>query len=102
MNKILLAVAVALGWLFAYVDSRPTWDDTGILVGAMIISCAVLGVLRPRQAWLSAVCAGIWIPLLGIIMSGNFSSLVALLFAFVGAYLGVGMRHLWSAANARS
>src|SRR6185503_5658275 len=31
MQSILLAVAVLAGLFSAYVDSRPTWDDTGIL-----------------------------------------------------------------------
>src|SRR5512139_351729 len=29
MQKILLALAILMGLLIAYVDSRPTWDDTG-------------------------------------------------------------------------
>src|SRR5689334_18066823 len=36
MQKILLAIAVIAGLFYAYVDSRPTWDDTGITVGIIL------------------------------------------------------------------
>ncbi len=38
MFWVLLAAAVAVGLLIAWVDSRPNWDDTGILVGAILLA----------------------------------------------------------------
>src|SRR6185503_3469261 len=38
MQKMLFALAVLMGILIAFVDSRPTWDDTGITAGMMLLS----------------------------------------------------------------
>jgi hypothetical protein len=92
MFKILLPVAVCLGLLIAYVDSRPNWDDTGITALALLLSCGVLGALGPDRPWLWALGVGAWIPAYGIASSRNFGSLLALVFAFVGAYAGMGAR----------
>src|SRR5689334_22039730 len=37
MQNVLLAVAVLAGLFSAYVDSRPTWDDTGILAAGLLL-----------------------------------------------------------------
>jgi hypothetical protein len=92
MFKILLPVAVCLGLSIAYVDSRPNWDDTGITALALVLSCGVLGVLGPERPWLWALAIGAWIPAYGIASSRNFGSLLAIVFAFVGAYAGMGAR----------
>jgi hypothetical protein len=95
MLKALLPLAVCLGFLIAYVDSRPNWDDTGITAGALLVSCAVLGALAPDRPWLWALAVGVWIPLFGIASSRNFGSLLALVFALVGAYAGMGARKVF-------
>jgi hypothetical protein len=77
VQKILFTVAVSLGLLLGYLDSRPTWDDTGISAGLLFISSGILGALGPRRPWLWALCVGIWIPLFGI---------------FAGAYGGMLVR----------
>jgi hypothetical protein len=92
MFKILLPVAVFLGLSIAYVDSQPNWDDTGITALALLLSCGVLGALGPERPWLWALSVGGWIPAYGIASSRNFGSLLALVFAFVGAYAGMGAR----------
>jgi hypothetical protein len=92
MFKVLLPVAICLGLLIAYGDSRPNWDDTGITALALVLSCGVLGVLGPERPWLWALAIGAWIPAYGIASSSNFGSLLALVFAFVGAYAGMGAR----------
>jgi hypothetical protein len=95
MLKVLLPLAVCLGLLIAYVDSRPNWDDTGITAAALLVSCAVLGALAPDRPWLWALAVGVWIPLYAIIANRNFGSLLALAFLFVGAYAGMGLRIGW-------
>lgn len=92
MNKLVLPIAVALGVAIAYVDSRPNWDDTGITAMALFVSCAGCGALAPGRPWLWALAVGIWIPVFTITASGNFGSLVALVFAFAGAYAGMACR----------
>jgi hypothetical protein len=92
MFKILLPVAVCLGLLIAYVDSRPNWDDTGITALALLLSCGVLGALGPERPWLWALAVGAWIPAHEIASSRNFGSLLVFVFAFAGAYTGMGVR----------
>src|SRR5215208_768631 len=92
MQKILLAVAVIVGLFFAYVDSRPTWDDTGILAGAILLTCGLIALLGFQRPWLLALAVGAWIPLRGIFVTHNFGSILALIIALVGAYLGWGCR----------
>ena len=85
---ILLLIALGLGFLIAWVDSRPTWDDTGITAGAVFILAALLGMAEPEYAWLWALAVGGWIPVLGIALHHNFASILALLMACLGAYAG--------------
>jgi hypothetical protein len=90
---VLLLLAIGLGVLIAYADSRPNWDDTGITAGVIFVICAVLATLRPDWAWLWALLVGVWIPLLGI-PHQNYASALALAVAFLGAYSGVLLRKL--------
>ncbi len=92
MQNVRLVVAVAMGGLIAFVDSRPDWDDTGVTAFAVLISSGVLGFLGPKRPWLWALAIGLWIPLLGIIREQNFGTLIALVLAFVGAYVGMAIR----------
>lgn len=91
-QRILFVVAVTLGFAIAYVDSRPTWDDTGITAGAVLITAGILGALGPERPWLWALGVGGWIPLFGIFNGWNRASLLALGIAFVGAYGGMLVR----------
>ena len=93
-KTILFVVALALGISVTYVDSRPNWDDTGITAAAILLSCGLLGAAGPRQPWLWALAVGLWIPILGIVRTQNYSSLLALAVAFIGAYAGMGLRRL--------
>ena len=92
--RFLLIIALGLGLLFAYVDTRPNWDDTGVIAMAVAISCAILGALEPRRPWLWAIAVGIWLPLADMILHHNFGALLALLFAFGGAYAGMVLRRV--------
>jgi len=86
---VLVVLALALGGLLAYVDSRPNWDDTGVLVGILLIASMAFGFMGPRRPWLWALALGLWIPLVGWIRTHSAAPLVALVVAFVGAYLGM-------------
>jgi hypothetical protein len=99
MQKVLLIVALALGAAVAYVDSRPTWDDTGVTVGALFIISSVFGFLGPKRPWLWALALGVWIPLLGVIRAHNYGATFALVVAFAGAYGGMAIRRLLSPAR---
>jgi hypothetical protein len=93
-REFLLLGAALLGIGIAWVDSRPTWDDTGITVGTILLTCAIFGAIDPRKAWQWALAVGIWIPLHGLLWAHNFGTLIALIPAFLGAYLGAGIRSL--------
>ena len=87
-QKIILAIALALGLPLAFVDSRPNWDDTGIIAFGMLISCGVIGLFIQRRPWLLALVLGVWIPLWGVVVTHNYGSLLALALAFAGVYAG--------------
>jgi hypothetical protein len=92
MQSILFAVAVLAGLLSAYVDSRPNWDDTGILVAGLLLVSGLLTLLGHRRPWLVALAVGLWIPLHDIYLSHDLRMLVVLLIPFMGAYLGWAVR----------
>jgi len=92
MQKCLLALGLVLGGLITYMDSRPNWDDTGVTALAIVVSCGLLGALGPSRPWLWALAVGLWIPVLGIVRTHNYAALLALLFAFAGAYAGMAFR----------
>jgi len=94
MRRILYLLAVIVGLAIAYVDSSPGWDDTGVTVGLLLLSSAVLGFLLPRYPWLIALAVGIWIPLVSIFITHNYGGVIALLFPFLGAYAGMFLQHL--------
>jgi hypothetical protein len=95
----LLVSALLFGLLLAWVDTRPGWDDTGLMVGVIFLVTLFLGVVMPEHAWLWALAVGGWIPLVEISRSGNFGALLALVAAFAGAYTGAFVRRAFSAVG---
>jgi hypothetical protein len=81
-------VAPALGFVIGIVDTSPGWDDTGVSAAVLFACCATLGALRPARPWRWALAVGMWIPALNIARLHNYASLIALVFAFGGAYAG--------------
>ena len=92
MQKLLTFIALIAGLFFAYVDSRPTWDDTGVLAGAILLTCSLIALIGYSSPWLLALAVGIWIPLRGIFVTHNYASILALVIAFIGAYAGWAFR----------
>ena len=88
MQNLLLGIAALAGLFSLYVDSRPTWDDTGILVGGLLLISGLLTLLGHRRPWLIALAVGIWIPIHDIYLSHDFKMLIVLIIPFVGAYMG--------------
>jgi hypothetical protein len=86
---VVFLLALGCGLLITWVDSSPGWDDTGISAAAILLACGIFGIVMPERAWLWALLVGGGIPLLGITMHQNYGSLLALIIAFTGAYLGV-------------
>ncbi len=91
MQKIYPLLALAAGLLIAYIDGLPHWDDTGIIVFALLAASALLALLAGRLPWLIALAVGLPIPLAAILGRGDFSMLITLLFPLAGAYAGWGL-----------
>ncbi|HUJ70885.1 MAG TPA: hypothetical protein VLZ30_01485 [Verrucomicrobiae bacterium] len=89
-----LIAAPVIGLAITWVDTRPSWDDAGITAGLVVAATLILGALLPRQAWLSALAVGVWIPLVGVIRHGEYGTGLTLVFAFAGAYAGAFGRRL--------
>ena len=87
-QKLLLAAAVIFGLIVAYVDSRPTWDDTGITVFALLIGSGIVGLLAEKRPWLFALAVGVWLPLWYIVTTHNLSMIIVLAFPLIGTYAG--------------
>jgi hypothetical protein len=88
MQKALLAAALAVGLLLTYVDSLPTWDETGITAFALLLSAGVIGLFVRRRPWLFGLAIGLWIPLRGVLLAHDFRFLIVLLFPLAGVYAG--------------
>jgi hypothetical protein len=99
MRNLLILIAIIIGHIFAYIDSRPNWDDTGVLAVSIATVCAILAYLYPRRPWIWALAVGVWIPIHTLIHNGNFGSLLALAFAAAGAYLGAWLRNSFAPAS---
>ena len=87
--------ALAMGLIIAAIDSSPGWDDTGITAGLLFLGTAGTTVLaRGRTPWLWAALVGLPTPVLAIAQTGETGSVLALLFAAIGAASG------WAVARA--
>ena len=89
---MLVPLALALGFAIAYVDSSPGWDDAGVSAVAVLGVSGTFGLLYPVRPWLWALAVGTWIPAYGIVREYNYATLLALVFAFAGAYGGAVVR----------
>lgn len=95
--RLLLPLALVLGLLMAFVDSRPTWDDTGVSAFAVLVVTCLFGLLDPSRPWLWALAIGLWFPVLSIYVNSNYGAFLALLVACIGAFGGSFARRLSSA-----
>jgi hypothetical protein len=90
---ILFTIALAFGAAITWIDTRPTWDDTGITAAMILVATSTLGFASPPRAWLFALAVAVWIPAFGLV-HGNHATLIALAVGFVGAYAGAAARRL--------
>ena len=85
---IQLFLAITTGFIIAWIDSRPNWDDTGISVTMVFVAAIIFGYFTSQKPWLTALAVSLWIPLFEIVSTQNFGTLLALIPGFAGAYLG--------------
>lgn len=95
----LAVLAIVVGLIIGWVDSRPTWDDTGLTAAAVFLAAAFFAALTPRRPWLWGLAVGAWIPLFGIIGSHHVGSLLALAIALGGAFAGALARRALAPAQ---
>ena len=108
-NKTTLVIGLAiLGSLFTgYIDSHASEVQATLMV--MLPITFVLGFIQPKQAWLWALIVGLSVPLsyLVVLITGahysnpppnGFTTLIALVPAFIGTYCGVVLRKIFSQA----
>jgi len=87
-QSVLLITAVLFGLLITYVDSRPHWDDAGIIALGLLLGSGVIELLAEKRPWLFALAVGVWLPLWYLVTTHNLSMIFVLIFPFVGAYVG--------------
>ena len=99
MKKLLPVFSLAVGIVITWLDSSPGWDDTAVSAGLVLVASGLFGLLDPGRAWLWALLIGTGVPLVGILGTQNYGSLLALVLAFAGAYAGVLAKKVLSLAN---
>ena len=92
--KDLLAIGVSLaaGLFLARYDVNT--DDTGVEVGLLLIASALLALLAPKRWWVVALCVGLPIPIVELVIGHAAlppAGVVALGVAIVGALIGFGI-----------
>jgi len=89
-----IALALVLGLAIAFADSSPGWDSTGVTAGALLLAAGATAYLGRRRPWLWALLVGLPTPVIEIAAGGSIGSLLALVFAGIGAAIG------WALARA--
>ena len=84
----LLVLAIALGIIISWIDSRPNWDDTGITAAMIVLVSGIISMIYPSRPLVWGMAVSAWIPINGIIKTGNISLLFILLFGLGGAFIG--------------
>ena len=85
----MMPLALIVGLLISLVNSSLNRDDTGISATAVCVSCVASGAAAyPKRAWQWALAVGLWIPVLGSVLRGNYESWAALVVAFDRVYAG--------------
>ena len=83
-----MAAGVALAW----IDTRPGFDDTGVLIGLLILAgigaVVFAGAPSTGRGWLLGVLVGGPTPILEIRNGGQAAAVVALVVALAATLLG--------------
>ena len=85
---VFLVLAIVLGLIIAWIDSGPNWDDSGITAALIVFVSGIISMFYPSRPLVWGFAVSAWIPIYGIIKTGNFSLLFILLFGLGGAFLG--------------
>jgi hypothetical protein len=83
---LVLCAGIGIAWL----DTRPSWDDTGVTAAALFIVAAAASLAQVPPWLASVLVAG---PILFAELSGNNGVLLSIPFALAGACAGAFIRH---------
>jgi uncharacterized ion transporter superfamily protein YfcC len=86
-DAFLVVLSIGIGLVIAYLDSSPTWDDTGITATMLLLMAALISGLSARRPWLWAILIGAWIPIVEF-SSAGWAGLMAIGVAAIGATAG--------------
>jgi hypothetical protein len=86
--SITAALSLAAGCAIGFVDSRPTWDDTGVTVGAVFLASLFISAARPGSAWLTGLLVGTPVLAFNAALHAGFASAIAVVIGLVGAGVG--------------
>jgi hypothetical protein len=93
IRELILAVlAVTMGAGVAWVDTRPTWDDTGVTVGTLLLAAGFAAGVGLRW-WAAALLVAAPI-LVAELPTAGWGILVSLAFTGVGSVLGATLRRM--------
>ena len=95
MSQIAAVFALMAGAAIAWGDSRATWDDTGMTVGALFIAAGLAALLGLRW-WISALLVSCPLAVAEVRGAGWGLVPVVLAFAVAGAAGGGLLRRLGS------
>jgi hypothetical protein len=99
IDVVAACFCIVVGLAIAYVDSRPTWDDSGITVGALLVAAAFAGFAVPYRAWRWGLLLGIWTPVIEIVLYGSIGAFAAPVFGVLAALVGSALRHFFHASG---
>lgn len=85
---IVSTLGFVAGLGIGYVDSRPTWDDTGVTVGVVFLAAAVLAATRPRSFWLIGLAVGLPVLGMNVFFRASYASAIAVGIGLSGAGAG--------------
>ena len=91
---IVVAVGLVTGLGIGYIDSRPTWDDTGITVAAVALVALALGAARPGAFWLAGLAVGVPVLAMDVLLHSNYGAALAVVIALVAAAAGAALGRL--------
>jgi hypothetical protein len=97
-------LGLLLGLLLLWIDAGPTWDDTGMIAGVLVIASLMMGILARGLPLFVALAVGGPIAIVEPLVHANPDALFALLFAAIGAFGGcwVGKNWLFSQYESRA
>ena len=87
-DGIAAIVAVGTGLALAVIDSRPSFDDTGITAVGLALAAGLASFVSGRRPWLWALATGIWVPLVEVRDLATTGPWLSMAFSAAGAAAG--------------